>query len=503
MGQGVEQDEQQQQQQQQLLLLLQQVALVPFTVRAVCYRDQHKPPSWRLSCVAALLKALGATHGDRVLLNRLPGGRVTIRLLAGAEREADAAAAPQVAQLERAQPCSQARAQPSAEGSQRATKRPGPAQEHGAVAWQQHDEHQLRPQQEPSPPPPQQQQQQQQQQQHYRHHQPQQQCPQPLQQQRPGLVGPRREGTRVRPPDAAVPSPAPPPRAAPPPPGSMLVGFAESTTAQLRQAAVAAFFPVATSLAHGQTVHVMVYGPGPGAAGGLEREGQQQQQQQQQVLLPYCLRLSFCQGRCSRYWRLSCCGPLFRALGARKGDAVHMWRSAVDGRLCAGLQPGDTARAQRWKRKAGGQGVGRQAYGEDKVHEATKEGELDEGDGGAVRVGPSGEGGRWPAGEGPLGGVQGQPGQLGRRSSRSDGEQWELSETSEEEEDVQLDEGDSGEEEGHGGAEGQGWDREEGEEDVGQGVGGVTGESGSGWLGQAGAWVQCAAAAVGGVGTRR
>ncbi len=445
-------------------------------MRAVFYRLQCGRNLWCLSAgVSALVAALGATQGDRALLNRLPDGRVTIRRLAGAEREAEAAAAPQVAQLERAQPYSQAQAQPSAEGSQQAAKRPRPAQEHGGVALQQHDEHQqaaasavaVQPQQPQQRP-------------HY-YQQPHR-CTQSPHLQHLGSAGPgsSQAGKRARPPAAAGPPHPPSHRALPAPPGSMLVSFAEPATVQLRQAALAAFFPVATGLSHGQSVHVLVHGLGPGAAGELEGQQQQQQQQQRQVHLPYCLRLSFYQGRRNRYWRLTACGPLFRALGARKGDPVHMWRSAVDGRLCAGVQPGDGARTQRRKRKAGGQGVGRQVYGEDKVHEATEEqgeeeGKLDECDGGAVGVGPSRGGGRLVARVGLRDGAQRRPGQLGGSSSRSDGQEWELSEISEEEEGVQLDEGESGEEEGHGGVEGQGWD---GEEDVEQGVEMSSGECG-------------------------
>ncbi len=38
-------------------------------------------------------------------------------------------------------------------------------------------------------------------------------------------------------------------------------------------------------------------------------------------------------------WRLTGCGPLFRALGAQERDAIHMWRSPKDGRVLARVQP--------------------------------------------------------------------------------------------------------------------------------------------------------------------
>lgn len=95
MGQGVQQADQQQQRQQPEGQQQPQDTLVPYSVRVVCYRMRSGAISWCLSAgVAALVAALGAAHGDRVLMARLPDGRVTIRLLSGAEREAGAGGPP-------------------------------------------------------------------------------------------------------------------------------------------------------------------------------------------------------------------------------------------------------------------------------------------------------------------------------------------------------------------------------------------------------------------------
>ncbi len=193
----------------------------------------------------------------------------------------------------------------------------------------------------------------------------------------------------------------------PDPTGRVLVGNAWDTYLDMRCAAVEALFPAALGLTSGQSMEVGVHAVASG--GYLRGSGPGQQQQQQLGLAHFRLRLKFNQRKQCRVWRLRGCGPLFRALGARNRDAIFMRRLPGGGRIVVEMEPRCWVES-RSQRKA------------------------------------------------PKGG-----------SSRRREEELELSETGEEEEEgVEVDDGFSGKEEGRGGVEGQAWNREEGEEDVGE-----------------------------------
>ncbi len=111
------------------------------------------------------------------------------------------------------------------------------------------------------------------------------------------------------------------------PTGSILVGHKYRTLLQPRVTTVRALWPdLASQLVCGQSTEVEVHAAVEGAGG--------------EVLEPFrvMLRLQTRKGT-SPLWRLTHCGPLFRALGAQERDAVFMWRLPVGGRLMAGLQP--------------------------------------------------------------------------------------------------------------------------------------------------------------------
>ncbi len=111
------------------------------------------------------------------------------------------------------------------------------------------------------------------------------------------------------------------------PADSILVGYNLGSRMDPRVGAVHALWPeVASQLACGHStemeVHPAVAGAGVAALGPFR----------------LTLMLRTWKGR-SPVWRLTGCGPLFGALGAQDGDAIHMWRSPEGGRLVAGVQP--------------------------------------------------------------------------------------------------------------------------------------------------------------------
>ncbi len=154
------------------------------------------------------------------------------------------------------------------------------------------------------------------------------------------------------------------------PAGSLLVGSKYRTQLDVRAAAVHPLWPdLASQLACGQGTEVEVHVAVEHAGG--------------EALVPYRpeLKLRTWKGR-SPTWRLTGCGPLFRALGAQDRDAIFMWRSPGDGRMMAGVQPREAARGGGGCVQVGQRGAGlvraggkvRQVYDEYDVRESTDEG---------------------------------------------------------------------------------------------------------------------------------
>ncbi len=160
------------------------------------------------------------------------------------------------------------------------------------------------------------------------------------------------------------------------PAGSIPVGCKHRTHLDVRVVAVRALWPeAACQLACGQSAEVEVH-PAVADAGG-------------KALGPFRVVLKLHSWPTKPTgWRLNGCGPLFRALGAQKRDAIFMWRSPGDGRLMAGAQPRGGARGGGRRVQVGQRGAGPRAggkawkvYGEYEVHETTDEGEEELEDG--------------------------------------------------------------------------------------------------------------------------
>ncbi len=164
------------------------------------------------------------------------------------------------------------------------------------------------------------------------------------------------------------------------PASRILAGCKCRTHMDVRVGAVRALWPeVACQGACGQSVEVEVHAAAVDAGGNAGLHGGP-------ALDPFraVLKLHMWRGK-SPSWRLSGCGPLFRALGAQDQDAILMWRSPGDGRLVAGVQPRGGVREGGGYVQVGQRGAGpgraggkvRHVYGEYDVHETTDEGEED------------------------------------------------------------------------------------------------------------------------------
>ncbi len=354
---------------------------------------------WTISGGApAVIRALGAVDRDRVLLTRLPDGKVTIQLAdAGGEQEAGAAAGLPYDVLASAR----AQAQPAGEGPQRLAKRQGRGEASVAVELHQQQQrpelqgpvaqlqlsethlqhasqaqcHMQGPQAEeclqegvraasvqaPGQGQAQGRQQQLLEKETWQH--------QPLSGdagqlgsggQQPSEVGPpeqqgeaERAAKRARlsePPMAAtVGKPLPlmeqhqqqdqqlACRAEPSGPADrVFAGVAGDNRVHLRVTVVPALWPEAAArMQHGQSREVVVHAAPAAGLPGDEGAGEQQQEQ------PGCFRLLLKLGIYpgnGRTWRLAGCGPLFRALGASTGDAIYLRRSPEDGRVIAQVE---------------------------------------------------------------------------------------------------------------------------------------------------------------------
>ncbi len=251
------------------------------------------------------------------------------------------------------------------------------------------------------------------------------------------------------------------------PAGSVLVGYKHCSQLDARVGALHTLWPeVAGQLTCGQSMEVEVH-PVVADAGG-------------QALGPFRLTLKLHTWNCkSPSWRLSGCGPLFRALGAQERDAVHMWCSPGGGRMMAGVQSRGGMRGkgngvQLAQRDAGTCGAGgkvQQVYdehettdeegmwqGEDEGEEEWKEGEAEkdkweEESNEALDYGGEASAGALPVGEGRAGqgcGVLGNGGRgwgwegaglgFGGDNEAGAGERDETEEEEEEDEDEEEDE---------------------------------------------------------------
>ncbi len=335
-------------------------ALDPFPVHLACY---HRPgASWRMSGISPLLAALGAANGDRVLLTRLPDGRVEVQRFAGAEQDTGHAAKRphQVASGGRQQP-SEGRTRGEGEEEegrdpQRAAKRARLLE--GSVLSAGHN---------PTH--------------HQQHHQ---QLGEQLQQQQQQVQGAARPAAGQGPPIATATAQAP---RLPMPDltGSVLAGNARETYLELRLAAVGALFPAALGFPGGQSMEVEVHA----AASKRHLGNYGHQQQRQQGLASYRLQLT--RRKHHRACRLSGCGPLFRALGARNRDAIFMRRLPGDSRIVVEME----------KQEARRKGSSRPCEEEWDLSETSEEEddvELDDGDSGE-EDGHGGDGGEEETGE--------------------------------------------------------------------------------------------------------
>ncbi len=447
----------------------QQGVLFPFTPCLTCFNKHGQRSAcqlWKMTIVRAMLTALGALEGDRVLFTRLPDGRVAVRVRDRAQ-EQQHHYHQQVGQGDGKLPLRR----PSEGGAQRKAKgakaAEGPAQRPCPVDSPQ------------APAPLEAARQSQQQHHHHHHHHHQHHQQQQLQVQRPPAEQNARAG------GTAAPLPSAPGSLA----GGMLVGYALANRVGLRQAAVAALFPAALSLSSGQTLEVEVHAA---PLGGLGAAGQQQQQQhQEEPLAPYLLCLKVNQRERRRDWRMNGCAPLFRALSVSNYDAVVMWRSPGDGRLVVGMQRRSRGEEEEEEETSeddgdvdvelddggeeeGGQGGEGEGEGEGAEEEEGKE-EGEEG----VRLsgGDCGLGVEWAVRRGPgavlgsSGGWRGGPGEAGADGEGRGGDERSVSDSEGEDEEEDLDEGVNcwlravG---GEGGAGEQGGVEEQGEEGEGE-----------------------------------